>query len=568
MSIPVYSPYLLNEAPNDLSLTLGRNQESPLNDGLEKAELIVDVDRKPIWSSGLLRLNILRRSNYQVKFQAHRSSRVRLRLYYQKQIKGFPVYSSQSIPYKVFGPIPGLRTMIVSGSGLGVSRAMGNLRSRVARQIKSSSSKPFGSKRSSNLRPSPETINSQFLEVIEVGDLGVLRPAQSGRSVISRLSYQRSWTGTRTPGFGSKNIGRLPVNPHTVSIIEVLDDRYCKYSVNPSTGEHTLELTTYSQRYFVPGYEDYTPYQNIAHNKALQRLISKANVGIQANFAQNLAQLGQITSLVAGNAMKIRQSLRQLKRGNFSGAVSALQSGPGGPNIPVSGLSTSKSLASNWLQLQYGWKPLLKDIENLSTVFGNLTSAGRQVHRVTGSGSAMNELTVAYPPGDQSIGLSNTGKTTHISRHTVKLGVSYVIDDDATAFFAQLGFTNPINLAWEVLPFSFVVDWFLPIGSFLESHSAFHGYRFIDGFKTTFTRVKMDSAISYSGPNQLNALTQMNFGASYRRERIILTRQALTSFPTSTFPTLTVNPFRNSGVSSGTNNRAANAIALLVKAFR
>lgn len=78
----------------------------------------------------------------------------------------------------------------------------------------------------------------------------------------------------------------------------------------------------------------------------------------------------------------------------------------------------------------------------------------------------------------------------------------------------------------------------------------------------------MDSAISYSGPNQLNALTQMNFGASYRRERIILTRQALTSFPTSTFPTLTVNPFRNSGVSSGTNNRAANAIALLVKAFR
>jgi hypothetical protein len=31
-----------------------------------------------------------------------------------------------------------------------------------------------------------------------------------------------------------------------------------------------------------------------------------------------------------------------------------------------------------------------------------------------------------------------------------------------------LGLTNPLNVAWELVPFSFVVDWFIPIGSFFD----------------------------------------------------------------------------------------------------
>jgi len=37
-------------------------------------------------------------------------------------------------------------------------------------------------------------------------------------------------------------------------------------------------------------------------------------------------------------------------------------------------------------------------------------------------------------------------------------------------------------VAWEKVPFSFVIDWLLPIGNFLEAISAHRGLDFVAGF--------------------------------------------------------------------------------------
>jgi hypothetical protein len=33
----------------------------------------------------------------------------------------------------------------------------------------------------------------------------------------------------------------------------------------------------------------------------------------------------------------------------------------------------------------------------------------------------------------------------------------------------SLGMVDPLQVAWEIVPYSFVVDWFLPVGSFLSA---------------------------------------------------------------------------------------------------
>ena len=33
----------------------------------------------------------------------------------------------------------------------------------------------------------------------------------------------------------------------------------------------------------------------------------------------------------------------------------------------------------------------------------------------------------------------------------------------------SLGLTDPLSVAWELIPYSFVVDWFYPIGTYLEN---------------------------------------------------------------------------------------------------
>jgi len=76
------------------------------------------------------------------------------------------------------------------------------------------------------------------------------------------------------------------------------------------------------------------------------------------------------------------------------------------------------------------------------------------------------------------------GDTDYVIRmHTTALDVKYSASatlfqeleglDDAWAswksIFAASGFNNPVSIAWNALPFSFVLDWILPIGNALKS---------------------------------------------------------------------------------------------------
>jgi hypothetical protein len=49
----------------------------------------------------------------------------------------------------------------------------------------------------------------------------------------------------------------------------------------------------------------------------------------------------------------------------------------------------------------------------------------------------------------------------------------------------QLGLTNPASMAWAALPYSFVVDWLLPVGTMLGALSAPVGLKFQTGYTTT-----------------------------------------------------------------------------------
>jgi hypothetical protein len=134
------------------------------------------------------------------------------------------------------------------------------------------------------------------------------------------------------------------------------------------------------------------------------------------------------------------------------------------------------------------------------------------------------------------------------------------MDNPLLALFSQTGFTNPINLLWELIPFSFVADWFLPIGSYLEALKAWEGATFLGGSRTLFTRVKTDSTVAYNGPHTADPLVNVQYYANYRDEQIFLNRLALGGFPSPQIPVY------GNGISGV--NRAANAIALLSKGLK
>jgi hypothetical protein len=139
----------------------------------------------------------------------------------------------------------------------------------------------------------------------------------------------------------------------------------------------------------------------------------------------------------------------------------------------------------------------------------------------------------------------------------VKTGVCYRISSPPLKSLASVGISNPLLLAWELVPYSFVVDWFLPIGNYLESLDATNGLTFESGYVTVLEKtvgtIFHDANTSQSGTRFYYA----NEMESYNNIRC--QRTVLGSFPQMPYPTFK-NPLSSSHVAS--------ALALLLQTIK
>jgi hypothetical protein len=115
-----------------------------------------------------------------------------------------------------------------------------------------------------------------------------------------------------------------------------------------------------------------------------------------------------------------------------------------------------------------------------------------------------------------------------------KIGLTYRLDSADRALLAQTGIDNPALLAWELLPYSFVVDWFLPVGNYLQSLTDFAGFTFVDGWVSYKTEQWF--TIEYTGKVTTGggrAIWRTGFGKRYQAE---YRRDVLSSFPGANLP--------------------------------
>jgi len=206
--------------------------------------------------------------------------------------------------------------------------------------------------------------------------------------------------------------------------------------------------------------EDASALRDRALITALAALKGK-NVDLGVAFAERK----QTAEFVSDTIGSIVSSVRNLKRGRVRKAMADLglthkAREPRGSNWP-----------RKWLELQYAARPLYSDIYG-SVVALSKRDAGDW--RVTAKGSASKEISRTRPPS----GGGNVGE--YYGTLNGSLGVRVRIDAlpsaGPLAAARSVGLTNPALIAWELVPFSFVVDWALPIGDYLNSLDAYLGF--------------------------------------------------------------------------------------------
>jgi len=262
----------------------------------------------------------------------------------------------------------------------------------------------------------------------------------------------------------------------------------------------------------------------------------------KVNLSQAFAERQQTVNLVASSAKRMAQAINDLKKLDYRKAAS---------RFGLTGKGKGKTIAELWLELQYGWKPLLSDIYGSAEQLAK-SDADSKRYVVTAKASNREKDIVVYPINPH--GIHYTGLLKRELGCYVRLDA--YIDDPLLGTAAACGLTNPAQLAWEELPWSFVADWFAPIGTYLSTWDAPLGYAFRGGSVSTRRVNSFSGGLEREGWGLGGSFPYWyGVGASFFKKEVIRTPYG--GFPVATFPGFK-NPL--------SLTHMANALALLRQA--
>lgn len=255
------------------------------------------------------------------------------------------------------------------------------------------------------------------------------------------------------------------------------------------------------------------------------------------NLAQAWAERRMTADLVADTALKLARAYSAARKGNFSKAAKALGARP-------------KKTASNWLELQYGWLPLLQDVHGAAEALAKRDAPEHWT--ITGKG-------VVREPWHTKVTRWSGYKRGQIVARGMQgafVRLDYIPANDFFTNLSSLGLTNPAQLAWELLPYSFVVDWIWPVGDWLSSLDATVGLTFLSG---SVTRRREGNGFWYADPIDEAGYTTKTANYRSTSRYLSLSRSVYLTSPIP-YPPPPKNPF--------SFTRMANALALCSQAFR
>lgn len=214
------------------------------------------------------------------------------------------------------------------------------------------------------------------------------------------------------------------------------------------------------------------------------RALIKARAQLKAqniNLGQAYAERAQTANLVGDSLHRLAGIASAIKNRNLIGLRRYFQYG---------GVShIARDFPQAWLEFQYGWKPLVSDIYG-SVAALDKKSLDRWMVTARGKASSRTQGEVEIHNSDNP--LQNYWVKADVI-HGSMARIDAIPSSGALKTAASVGLANPLSLAWELLPFSFVVDWAWPLGSYFDTMDAMLGWD-IRGFsQSNFTRATYEA---------------------------------------------------------------------------
>ncbi len=287
----------------------------------------------------------------------------------------------------------------------------------------------------------------------------------------------------------------------------------------------------------------------------LNRIKNNGFEGVGGSLGLNLAQRKQSEDLLVSGMNKILNSytaFKHARKGEFKKAMRVYSEREKryGKRVLTRREATLLQLPNTWLEFQYGLLPTISDIHDAMVTVDKYQQLELYHFGVT---SKVSNITKRISIPVASVGLSQNLVFTGDLWEGCKHRIDYNLGTNVLPQLSTLGLTNPVNFVWELLPYSFVVDWFLPLGNWFNTFDATIGKSFKAGTRTSSARL-LNTYHTMSVPPGYQFVGYV-VGGEPSMSLFRMNRVVLTSFP-SAYPPTFKNPCSPAHV--------ANALSLFV----
>lgn len=205
-------------------------------------------------------------------------------------------------------------------------------------------------------------------------------------------------------------------------------------------------------------------YRTNAENESITRALNKLDEDA-ATLGSDLGEAHQTIDMFADYASQFMRALRAARSGNW-GAL------PGILGMNKRDVLSGKFAANKWLEYQYGWRPLKS----------NLYLWQQKVHEQLVKDRIIAVKTTVKVSDEDTGPIRGTNIVQkRREEYSARVHLKTKLSNTTLRGLNSWGLLNPASIAWELTPFSFVGDWFVPIGNTLSACTAGFGLEFVDG---------------------------------------------------------------------------------------
>lgn len=286
--------------------------------------------------------------------------------------------------------------------------------------------------------------------------------------------------------------------------------------------------------------------------------ITKAHAGVtqgNAALAVTIAERRKTLSMIETRVTQLRDIARAIRNRDSKSLLRLTGTGAGNKRFAKRMQNKTVKTSQLWLEYRYGWTPLVMDVNGLIKAL----QSGKYP-RYTSRGYAAKSASTKNDWTESSWGNGNGGQPWSMSDATTesvsaRAYVLYTISDEFLKA-NRLGLADPLGSAWELVPWSFVVDWFVNVGDWLQSITPKVGVSVLASGCTLTkeylgTRTLVE-ALNY-GPFEISGMNGLNQSV-YGLNKSRTTNPSIPSLPTFTVHLNT--------------KRAVDAIALAITSFK